>query len=553
MTDDIKTIKDKVDSQVKTEKEQYGEKPEDQKKEISEEKVTACLRANERGDGILFAEIHGGQYLYDKSIKKEDSWLKWGGHSWAEDVLDTSHDAVEAVALEYLKVADKFNDKLTACDKIKDEDSRSAARKAIKKEQELFTGRAYRVRGSRGVSNCLKFAHTVKDGLAVTGEEFDKNPYLLGCSNGVIELDTGEFRDGRQDDYVLMNSPHEFKGMDEPCEQWEKFLLDIFDDDQEMVDYIQRLFGYATSGLVQEHVVPILYGEGRNGKGTFIEMISYVLGPQAEPINSEMLLEQKYNASSKGPSPDVMKLKGLRMAIASETDEDRRFAPSKVKLYSGADRLSARPPHGTREINFDPTHTLILLTNHKPHAPSDDFGFWDRIHLIKFPIAFVEHPDPETNQKPKDKGLMDKLKKEAPGILAWLARGFIAWKNEESFNTPLKVIKATNEYRLDEDVVVKFIKDRCVDLKSTNKENRVTYSDLCSDFEAWYERTIHEKCPKRDKIANMIVKKGITKKRKGGNMIFFGIELRFDSPEQTKQVGIIDDIDDSDDTFNENE
>ena len=97
----------------------------------------------------------------------------------------------------------------------------------------------------------------------------------------------------------------------------------------------------------------------------------------------------------------------------------------------------------TLPIEFTPTHLIMLLTNHKPHAPADDQAFWDRVILLPFLCRFVENP--KDGEKKRDRDIQDKLKAEAPGILAWLVRGYLAWKTE-GLNPP-ESVKQAQEYQ----------------------------------------------------------------------------------------------------------
>lgn len=148
-----------------------------------------------------------------------------------------------------------------------------------------------------------------------------------------------------------------------------------------------------------------------------LEIIKEVLGSSlAGAIQSELLLNQDRIRSSSGPSPDVMRLRGLRLVWASETQEGRKLDAGKVKLLTGGGELTARAPYGKYEITFSQSHTLFLLTNSKPHAPADDYALWKRLILIPFTMSFVENPQ-DVNEKKADKYLIEELKKEKEGIL----------------------------------------------------------------------------------------------------------------------------------------
>ncbi|OGQ63892.1 MAG: hypothetical protein A3I81_12845 [Deltaproteobacteria bacterium RIFCSPLOWO2_02_FULL_55_12] len=154
-----------------------------------------------------------------------------------------------------------------------------------------------------------------------------------------------------------------------------------------------------------------------------------------------------------------MALRGRRIAWASETNEGRKLDSGRVKLLTGGGALVGRPPFGRREISFPQSYTLFLLTNARPHVNSDDYALWKRLLLIPFGISFVDDPQ-APHERRKIPNMADTLRREAPGILAWLVRGCLAWQRE-GLNPPEIVKVATEDYREDEDLLLRFIEDSC--------------------------------------------------------------------------------------------
>ncbi|MFC1799116.1 phage/plasmid primase, P4 family [Thermodesulfobacteriota bacterium] len=486
--------------------------PPEPEKELASTFIRECLDANELGDGLIYAQLHDGQLIYNKSAAE---WLAWAGHHWDRDIMEKALASAEFVAGEYLKEARRLVDQIGSLN-----GTNKDLVKSLESKQKQIYKRVFRIRTEAGRSNCLKFARTNPEHqLAAKGDEFDQNPFLLGCENGVIDLKNGELRPGRPDDFVLKASPVEWKGIDEPAPAWETALKEIFQDDQNLIEYVGRLFGYALTGMTTENILPIFWGQGRNGKTTIIETVSAVLGPLAAPIQSEMLLDQGRAKSSAGPSPDIMSLRGLRMAIAAETDQGRRFSTSKVKWLSGSDTLTGRYPHDKHPTEFNPTHTLFLLTNNKPAAPAHDFAFWERVHLVPFNLSFVERQPQAENERPADKNLKFKLTEEKFGILAWLVRGCLAWQ-EKGLNPPAIVREATQEYQRDEDLLADFIEECCY----VDKKAEATAKNLYDRFSEWWEENISKRVPSQRKFGLLMTAKNFEKK-KSPNFVYFGIGL----------------------------
>lgn len=510
---DIDAIREQVEARKKEEQEKIsGDIGGHDRPEITSRFVQDCLHANELGDGMLFASIHQHQFLYNKSAAE---WVSWAGHYWERDIMARSLASVENISTRYLKEAADLVDKIGSAVKNNEKDRVQD----LQKIQDNIYRRVGRLRSERGRSNCLKFAHTnITNPIAIKGDEMDINPWLLACDNGVIDLRTGKLRDGRPDDLISKASPVKFTGIDTPAPTWELTLKQIFQDDQKLINYIARMLGYSATGLTIEHFLPIFYGQGRNGKGVILETISHVLGDLAAPIQSEMLLDQGRVKNSAGPSPDIMALRGLRIAFASETDQGRRFSTSRVKWLTGGDTLKGRYPHDKYETEFKPTHKLILMTNSKPDVSDDDFAFWERVHLIPFELSFVERKPEKDNERPADKYLREKLLEEAPGILAWLIRGCLEWQRI-GLDPPEKILDATKEYRRDEDLLGHFLEEHCYE----EPDAETSAADLYDRFVIWWETNVSRKRLSKKKFGIMMGKK--FKKAKSGTYRYFGVGL----------------------------
>jgi putative DNA primase/helicase len=475
--------------------------------------VLDCLRANELGDGLMFAALHKDRLVFNKATKE---WLAWNGHHWTRDWSDEASVAVEAVVDRYLAEAVTIGGQIAEAMKADDK----GKERELKGIQSDLYKRVQRLRTKRGREACLSFAHTCRDTLAIRGDELDREPWLLACANGVIDLRTGALRPGLPGDYLLRASPTAWEGIDAPAPTWERALSEIYCGNQALIGFLQRLFGYAITGLSTEHILPVFWGQGRNGKTLIVNTAGDVLGVLAGPIQSELILDQgKVGRSSAGPSPDIMALRGLRLALASETDKDRRISPSRVKWLTGGDTLVGRNPHDKYEVAFDPTHTLLLLTNHKPHAPADDFAFWERVVLIPHLRSFVSRRPSADNELPQDKTLPDKLAAEHPGILAWMVRGCLEWQRQ-GLAPPVEVRDATTEYRRDEDVMGDFFAECC----EVGPDYEVGATDLYDAFTSWYEKNVSKRVPAQRRFGQMAVVK-FRREKKGGIYKYFGLRL----------------------------
>ena len=475
--------------------------------------IRDCLKANEAGDGLLFAYTHKEQYIYNVD---SGEWLNWQGHYWQKDGLSTVLASVENVVTQYGRLLQYLEQEIYKA--LQESDKATVA--SLEDERKKTIKRIDKLHSDKGRKAALEFAKFNQScSLAQEGSKFDNNPDLLACENGVLDLRTGDFKNGRQDQYLTKHCAVHWEGIDAKCPLWDMFLLQILSGRQEVVDFLQRTLGYNVTGKTIEHKFIVLEGQGRNGKGKFVEVFQEILNDFMAPIPAELLLDQGRVRSSAGPSPDIMQLKGLRIAVASETDEGRRISPSAIKWLCGGDTLVGRNPHDKNLTKFQPSHSLWLLTNHKPHAPADDFAFWERVYIIPFEVSFVDREPRAPNEKRADKDLKEKLMAEAPGILAWIVRGTLLWR-QQGLDPPAAVREATAQYRQDEDILGDFIEDECITGPNLSEE----FARLYDKFSSWYEVNISKKVPSKKKFGNWLSRR--FERRKTNIVKYLGIKLR---------------------------
>lgn len=517
--DELEKIRRQVADRVK---EEQSSLPDEKKSgdggdEISSRLIRDCLRMNELGDGILFRELHRDMFAFNKAM---DSWMYFNGQHWEIDQMSRASAAVENVVTKYIE------ESLRVAAEMKEVEDGSTAYNNLKDLRSTLNKRVWALRSTRRRAACLTMAHTCDDGLAIRGDEIDQNPWLLACNNGVVDLRTGKSRDGRTDDFLLKASGVAWKGFEAPCERWLKFIYEIFEEDHldpeeehPVSDFLQRLLGYSILGSDQLHIFPVWTGIGRNGKGTIVKVMSHILGKLAGPVRPEMLLDQGRNANASGPTPEIIALRGLRMAFASETNEGCRISSAQVKRLTGGDELSGRSPHDKYEVSFNPTHTIFLLTNSLPSAPAEDFAFWERVLVVHFPLSYVNREPKKENERRADGRLFDMLVEEDSGILGWLVRGCLLWQ-QAGLNPPPKVMVEVEEYQREEDNVGAFVDYCCfIDEKAW-----VGASQLYDAFVEWWKKFVSRYEMKQKKFG-MIMRKRFKAEKVGGVYRYYGIGL----------------------------
>jgi len=331
----------------------------------------------------------------------------------------------------------------------------------------------------------------------LSAEELDCHPWLLGCPNGVVDLKSGKFLPAVEArDKLITKSTLVDYNPKKKCATWERFLLDVFCGDQEMVDFMQRVLGYSLTGTNKEKMFFLLYGEsGNNGKTTLIETISNIVGDYSLSTPSSTFVDRKGGDIGN----DLARLKGSRLIMASESGEQKPLNANLVKQITGNDTITVRYLY-KEFFSYVPQFTCFFLTNHRPQVTGTDEALWNRLALIRFMKSYVDddHKEKLTSLEltkftaregsglisKKDRFLPEKLKKEYEGILAWMIAGAQKWINEGELRLPKAVVRATNDYRKDMDVLHNFLHN-CTEFVETNQDGDYPYEEFLSSDELW--------------------------------------------------------------------
>ncbi len=398
------------------------------------------------GNAERLVARHGGELRHCSAL----GWLVWDGTRWAKDESgEVQRRAKETVRAIYEEAATAYSD----------DERKAIARWAIQSEAR-----------SR-VDNMIAMA--ASDGaVSVAASVFDSDPWLLNVSNGTIDLRTGKMREHDPADLLTKLAPVEFDAETSSQEQaplWREFLGEVLPE-TEIRNFMQRLIGYSITGVIRDHVLPINYGSGRNGKGVFTNSLLHALGTYSDAVPTELLMEKRGETH---PSERAT-LWGLRLACASETEEGRAFNVALVKQLTGGDLIKTRYMRQDW-FSFWPTHKLMLSTNNRPVIRETKNAIWERVLLIPWTVVIPpERRDPE---------LGEKLKKEAAGILKWAVEGCLLWQ-KEGLAPPESIRAATEEYRVAQDKTGGFFDECCVFAEGC----KVSSADLLKEYERWCER-----------------------------------------------------------------
>lgn len=368
----------------------------------------------------LAKELLVGQCIWCPEL----GWMSWRDTHWEE-----LHDA-RVVELVRRHVRDRFRSAVTRMGDDGDTKTVDGWRSMLS---------AKRINSALGLTRGIA-------GIIVHADDLDADRYVLNTANGTLDLRTGEERSHDRNDRITKVTP---TGMgDTGAELWSSFLERVLPD-ADVRSFVQRLMGSSLLGEIRDHVMPILTGEGANGKGVFRSAILHALGPYAVEVDPALLIDGKHARHL----TFLMELRGRRVVFCSETSKGARFAESEMKRLVGGDPIQAnrmrRDP-----ITFLPSHSLMMVTNHLPNISGDDEANWRRVLVIPFDVVI-----PEDERDPE---LPERLRLAAPAILAWMHEGWLEYRRI-GLAPPEAVRLRTKQYREDNDALARFFKDRCIE------------------------------------------------------------------------------------------
>jgi putative DNA primase/helicase len=499
-------LKKQVEARVAEEEQSAPQSADKKPPAVGTDLLKTYLYGNRVGDANLYAMLFRGQFVF---VERWGRWLRWSGHHWAEEINSRyALAAIERVCEQYQRL-------------LAEEEEGSDLTKLVRKRLNVL-------RDKSGRENLLDCAATIDDPLCVEGGELDKQEYLLACPNCVVDLRTGESSPGKPDQYILNACPTDWKGL-KPSQKFRDFLLSCFDGDEEMVAYILRLLGYGLLGRRDDHIWAIFHGpRGRNGKDTLMKILFTVLSPAlAIRVPTAMLIQQTFQRSGSQPEPDIMALRGAKMAFASEAEAGQKIAMSKLKDITGGSVITARGINDKLMTSWKQTHLLFFMTNELPKMRSDDDAFWTRVHAVHWPIRFVDDPK-EPDERKRDPRMASALEEDPSGVLACLVQGCMEYL-AGGLRPPEKVTAYTKEQRENFDDIGQFLADAC-DREAPPPQGmdwmtRTAAAEFVAVCNWWLKQTFgnnYNYSAKR--VTQTLEKKGILSK-KSNVMHYLGVEI----------------------------
>ncbi|MBL8270751.1 phage/plasmid primase, P4 family, partial [Steroidobacter sp.] len=408
---------------------------------------TIMMSNTEGGLARMFAHRYGDEVRY---CDDENLWLAWNGTLWlpqssrALDIHERMKETLVSIAEYGNRVADK----------------------ELRKRMLLWSAKS----DNRKVTTGAVAMAASDPRIRIAARDLDSDPYLLGVENGVLDLCRGELVRDSYNAHVThcMNAPYDPEAV---CERWLQFINEIMSDDDDLVEFLQRLAGYFLIGGNHERLIFFLYGVGRNGKSVFIETLLKLFGDYGLAAKSELIMRQRMDRDAEGAQPFLRQLRGKRLATASEVQEGKQLDPAVVKELTGRDTITVRglnsPP-----VQFVVDAKFVVRCNHRPRIDGGDTAIWDRIVEIPFELRLA--PEDVDAELPR------KLEAELPGILTWAVEGALEYQFE-GLGIPDKVRSQIANYREEMDSVAHWMRER-VRTKAQAKE---LSNKLYSDYQNW--------------------------------------------------------------------
>lgn len=381
----------------------------------------------------------------------------------------------------------------------------------LRRFKKIRRSRARQMENSGAINSITSLA-SEDASIQCNDSAIDAEPWLVGTPNGTVHLAMGEWVPYHQNSYVTQRVPVEFDDSAR-CERWQRFIREVLGDDEEIQDYFHQLVGYFLTGETRLQQMWLMVGNGSNGKSTLLRILQKVLGPDYAQQAPESVLLGRANTS--GASPDLVRLKGVRLALLTETGRGQNFNEERVKELVAADTVTARALYSGYE-EFVPQAKFVLATNHLPVVRGTDNGIWRRLVVVPFQNEFEVDSDPTLNQD-----LVDEL----PGIFAWAVRGAVRWYDRSiDFTVPTAWTLATSQYRTEHDAIKGFLDEHVV----LEKAAFVGATDLYNNYLVWCAEDGRPSLSQSEFGQRMMASGLVTKERKfkANRYHYIGVALR---------------------------
>ena len=383
------------------------------------------------GNAARLAHLHHDRLHYVSDMGK---WYRWGDGHWrvANEHIEPVRAAIEVT--EHLE-------REAVITEATDSDLATQLRM-----------HAFRSQAEGRLKAMIALARARPE-LAVRESQLDRDPFLLACENGTLDLRTGELRAHRREDLITTRSPIVYDP-DAQCPRWERFIAEVFEPNPDAAVFVQRFAGYSLTGDTSAQCLLFAHGGGANGKSVLFRAIQNILGSSLAAVAPYDTFTE--NRFGNAPFFALAGFRGKRAVFVPEGNQQDRLAEGLIKQITGGDAIQARFLQG-QFFEYRPALKLWMSSNHLPKIQGNDRGMWRRFKLVPFEVCFDDRRDPM---------LEATLDAELPGILAWAVRGCLGWLGDgggiDGLGDSVSVVEATETYRAENDQIGRFLAEKCV-------------------------------------------------------------------------------------------
>lgn len=472
------------------------------------------------GQATVLAREYGGKLRYSPST----DFLVYNGRFWEESkpkaqavAQELTTRQLEEAETEIKKATDEMM-KNGAWELLASMGPKKAAMafsseqaRSFQKYENATTYRNYAIkrRDSKYITAALKEAHPM---VEIDQRQLDADEFLLNTPSATYDLRIGlpSAHEHTPADFITKQTTVDPSG--DGMDIWQDALETFFCGDNELIDYVQEIAGLSAIGKVCVEGLIIAYGEGRNGKSTFWNTLSRVMGTYSGNMSADTLTV----GCKRNVKPELAEAKGKRIIIAAELEEGMRLNTSNVKQLCSTDEIYAEKKYKD-PFSFVPSHTLVLYTNHLPKVGAIDAGTWRRLIVIPFNAKIEGSSD--------IKNYADYLFNKAGGaILKWIMTGAKrVIEKDYHIVKPAVVEAAIQKYKDNNDWLSQFL-DECCEIDSS-------YSAKSGDVYNAYRRycmQVGDYIRSTTDFYTALECAGFERKRSKSARLLFGLQLKSD-------------------------
>ena len=359
--------------------------------------------------------------------------------------------------------------------------------------------------------------------FSMIGNEFDQDNYLLNTPAGTYDLRSNKMRPHRQEDHltkITAVAPMKIGG-----KRFKRFLLEIFGNDEELINFIKVALGAILSGAVENHWLMFWTGSGRNGKNTLGDLVMYIMGDYAKKIGVATLMATKHEAHP----TELASLLGVRLATSSEINDGAHWNESRILEVTGDEVISARFMKKDF-FEFTRTHKHLIYGNHRPQLRSITEAIKARLVIVPFKQSFVGR---------EDFTLPAALKAEAGFVLNWLIEGHAEWLRLDRRLPLCAAVNAETEDYFDAQSTLEMWISECCKIITPDERTAnhlPTSTELYKSYREWKEKRGEPASSQTRWGENMAAK---FEKIKSNGVRYRGLHLITDSERLAEAIEVV--------------